>query len=328
MNQNWVSLLADFGLTPKPDGSAEGIVRGYACSAAFQPTRTGRDIAMAQVRFHIAYYGTAEQRNTVFQALSETLPKQVHVPTRVLLAQTPCGVSIGFVGGFTVNGILKQVPDVLNSLFATLSTAEVQGAEVCPLCGESFDPAQAVRIPVTGALTASCHAECAQTYHTNLQIQAQADAQAFAELPRNYGKGAIGALIGGLAGFAVALFLLYMGYIAAISAFVSLFAAVALYRKFGGHPDKMMVILTTVITFVAMIAALYCGYLLMISKSLAEEGITDVSATQAFRLFMEDAEFSGEFYKDLIMMLVFSVIGTIFEIVNLFRTAGKPNKQL
>lgn len=139
----------------------------------------------------------------------------------------------------------------------------------------------------------------------------------FEAAPNNYFKGFLGALIGGVVGAVIAIILYFVGFYAGISSFVSFFVGVLLYKKFGGKPDKMMLVIVTATTFVMMISSVLLLYL------LAAVGFTEgrYGMFEAFSVCMAQEEgFASSFYADLAMMILFTIIGCVAEIVKTARS--------
>ncbi|MDE7464633.1 MAG: hypothetical protein K2M48_06345, partial [Clostridiales bacterium] len=140
----------------------------------------------------------------------------------------------------------------------------------------------------------------------------------FAEAPNNYLKGFLGALIGGLAGVGVAVLLYVAGFVSSISAVVSIVVGTLLYRKFHGKPNKMMIVIVALTTIVLMAATVPAIYIIASGVSASKAG-SSMSAIEAFAYFMEDPQYAGWFYGDLALVLLFSVVGIVFQIFVLAR---------
>lgn len=137
-------------------------------------------------------------------------------------------------------------------------------------------------------------------------------------------RGTIGALIGGLVGAAIAVLLLYFGYIAFWSSAVSVVLGAFLYQKFGGKPNWVMLGIVAVVTLVLMTLAVVGTYIVLsgivINEELAAQGITEtISMFEAFSACMELEEFSTIFYRDLALSLVFAVVGVVVEVVYVYQ---------
>ena len=91
-----------------------------------------------------------------------------------------------------------------------------------------------------------------------------------------------------------------------LSALVAVIAGAVLYQKFGGKRDKVMVIILAATSIVCMLSTVAGFYIFSAAMGAAEAGL-EISALNAFQLYMQDADFSRAFYADLLMMLLFSI---------------------
>ena len=138
-------------------------------------------------------------------------------------------------------------------------------------------------------------------------------------------SGFLGALVGGVAGFAVAFILYLCGVISAISAFVAVVLGAFLYKKFGGKENKMMILIVSVTSLAFMILAVFSVYLCAAGAAAKEAGLV-MNAFEAFKTCMGVEEFSSAFTQDLIMTIVFSILSIVYEVVMLLRKVKRPNK--
>lgn len=125
-------------------------------------------------------------------------------------------------------------------------------------------------------------------------------------------------MIGGVAGAVIAIILNIVGFYAGLSSFVAFIVGVLLYKKFGGKPNKMMIVIVSATTFVMMIIAVLAIYLVVAGIAATEAGV-NINAFEAFKICMEDKDFSTAFIADMTMTLLFTVIGCVSEIVKTAR---------
>ena len=79
----------------------------------------------------------------------------------------------------------------------------------------------------------------------------------FEETPNNYGKGVLGLLLGALIGAVSYVILFMLGFISAISAFLSIMLGSLFYKKFGGKPNKVMVVMAALISVASLLLEQY-----------------------------------------------------------------------
>ena len=165
--------------------------------------------------------------------------------------------------------------------------------------------------------------DCACVAEINAAIQNEN--QAFRDAPNHYLRGFGGAILGGVVGALVAYVLFQIGFISALSVFVAFALGAFLYQKFGGKPNKGMILIVSLTSFVFMIGAVFGVYLVAISNILAKQGV-DMTAIEAFRQLMENSEFSRGFLTDLWLTVLFSVVGMVGEVIMLVRKIKRPRE--
>ncbi len=235
-----------------------------------------------------------------------------------------CGRAFGAVEEEEVIFPIDDAPEAAEEKLVT--DAENQGGEVkaeetVPENAEANKPSAvetAVKKPAVvrefkkcniDGLTITIDSDCVETINSVIR-QENSD---FENAPNNYFKGFLGAFIGGLAGVAVAIVLYAIGFISSISAIISIALGTFLYRKFHGKPNKIMIVIVSLTTFVMMIASVVGIYIVSSGIAAAEVGVP-MTAIEAFGILMQDSEFSGMFYADLCMVILFTVIGIVVEI--------------
>ena len=112
-------------------------------------------------------------------------------------------------------------------------------------------------------------------------------------------------------------YILYtIGFVSAITSFVSIVLGVVLYKKFGGKPDKIMILIVTLVTFVVLILTLLFIYVSASNVLVTEYGFTS-TGIQAFKDMMTVKEFKASFTSDLVMTIIFTAIGAGYEVYSL-----------
>lgn len=174
------------------------------------------------------------------------------------------GIGVTFSNVFCAKKMIAFIGDVSDYL-ATVATVDV-----CPFCGERFDgnvdKGEPINIDCSGNRF-RIHDKC---YDDFVKKAAQADAEA-AAAPGNYLKGALGMLLGSLAGGAIFIGLYLLGYIAWIAPLAAAFLGSFLYGKFGGKNDKKKIIILWAVTLVVMGVCIFLAIILNVYIDKAEE---------------------------------------------------------
>ena len=298
MNKKLTAFLTERGLTVDKN-NAYGMLDGYETNIVYRPFDN-----VSPLFFHISCYTTDEQKRAIQQTLNAASIKYLK------FAFSAYGLEVG-LNDLTLGKLLKRLGDVLDKICSTLTDNGALGIGYCPVCGNALDFEQSKKCNVDG-LTISIDNNCVD----NINNLISAENKDFEAAPNNYLRGFAGAFIGGLVGVAIAVGFYVVGFISAISAFVAILLGEFLYRKFGGKPNKMMVVILSVTTFVMMMLAVVSIYLVAAAIGAGKVGMDTFAY---FELCMKDAEISAAFTRELILTAVFSVIGCGYEIFMLVK---------
>ena len=300
MNKKQTEFFTGLGMTAQKN-NAYGVVHGFELNATIVPMNTA-----SPLQLHFSCYTTDEQKRNVEAALRAAKIKFCN------FRFTPYGLLLG-LNDFTFGKLLKRLPALVESVADTLRANEALGAEFCPVCGRALDPETAQKCALENA-TITMDAEC----KNNINALINEENKDFENAPNNYLKGFVGALIGGLAGAAIAVLLYLVGFVSSLSALVSVVLGAFLYQKFQGKPNKGMICIVAATTLACMVISIFGVYIVAAGIAAAEEGLS-MTAFEAFRICMRDAEFSRLFYADLALVLLFSAIGIGWEIFTLIK---------
>ena len=212
------------------------------------------------------------------------------------------------LNGWTAGTIAKKLEAQLKSFYEAFAKNGALGVGYCPVCGKKLDFADTKKCVIDGN-TVSIDNDCVEKIN---EVITQENKE-FDAAPNNYLRGFFGALIGGVAGAVVAIILYMLNFISALSAFVAFFVGVLLYKKFGGKPNKMMLVIVTATTFICMILSVFSIYVVAAS-GIAAEG--EMGAFEAFKYVMQYEEVSRGFWADMAMTVLFTVVACVFEIIN------------
>lgn len=285
MNKKFKELVLSYGMTVNGN-FAHGTVKGYETNATIQVTET-----YGPVMIHISFYATEEQKRSIDAALTNAAIKRFRVTF------SPFGLTLG-LNEITVGAIVKKLPAILDTVYAIISENGGLGSEYCPVCGKPFEEGNNKDCNIDG-FTIRLDNDCVEKMNSVIT----AENQQFENAPNNYLKGFIGAVIGGVVGALCAVVFFMFGLISAISAVVSVVLGAFLYEKFGGKPNKMMLLIVAATTVIFMALTVLLIY--MWAAGVLYE---------SFSVAMQDSEFASEFYSNLLMSLLFSAIGIGIEI--------------
>lgn len=304
MNKKFDELFTSYGL--KIDGNyAYGNLKGYETNILVNT------LSAPPVIMHISFFATDEQKTKIMEEFANIKSKYLRYDF------TGYGVTIG-ITGFTINKILSTLPDTINGIIDILKNNEATGFGFCPICGKEMDVEKSKTANIDNFLI-TLDEDCFDKINTEIQ---EANKN-FKNAPNNYLKGFGGACIGGLAGFAVSFILYLCGFISAISAFVAIAVGTKLYLKFGGKQNKMMVVIVACTSLVFMILSIFTVYIMSAGAAASETGLA-INAFEAFKICMNDKDFSTMFYTDFALTIVFSLISIIWEAVILTKRIKRP----
>ena len=261
---------------------------------------------VAPVRLHIAFYATEDAKRKIANEIRDLKIKFLQYTFDAY------GIMLG-MNDVTVGKLMTRMDDILAKVFEVLTTNEALGVGYCPLCGEALDLTGSKKYYIDWARI-TLDEKCVQ----NVNAVIKEENAVFNNAPNNYVKGVLGALLGALIGVVTFIILYFVGYISAISAFLATFLGAIFYQKFGGKPNKMMIVIVTVVSIVSMLLAVFLLYGLA-AKGLAYESGYDMGMIEAFVKLMDDPAFKKEFTTNLGMTAFFSILGSVSQISILYK---------
>lgn len=307
MNAKFKQFFEQNGLEVSGRGTksiAYGHMRGYEVNAI---------LSVEMLTLHISMYATDEQRAQLAEALEAAKLNMT------MYELTPFGLKIFVRDNLTVGHMMKRLPGILDVIFGAVVDCGALGRGFCPVCGRETDELRPFNVD---GMSISFDGDCA----LRINAQIEAENEEFEQAPGNYGRGLAGALLGGLAGAAVAAILFYIGYVSSFSALLAVILGAALYTKFGGKRDKIMVLTVGVTSVVCMLGTVFGYYVISCGLAAAEAG-ADIGAFDAFVILMREVpEIASSFRADMLMMLFFSLLGVAFEIFALARGVKRRGK--
>ena len=304
MNKKVISLLQQYGLTVTGN-TAYGIMQGYETSL-----RSPSPMEQSAYYIHVNFYATDEKKQEIAAELGRTGIKLTATPSAY-------GLTICFPAAFA-GTLVKNLPVLFDRLIALLKQNELPGADTCPYDGKPLIEAEKKRCSINGFYV-TLNNDCV----SSINRQIEEENRAFANAPNNYMQGICGALLGGIVGAACTIALYYIGFVSSLSAIIAVLLGAFLYRKFGGKPNAMMIVIVSVVSLILIGAAFFVSYLIAAGTAAAEVGL-HMSALDALLLCLDDREFAGAFYSDLAMLFVFTIVGIALVIASLIRQIKRP----
>lgn len=304
MNKKVISLLQQYGLTVTGN-TAYGIMQGYETSL-----RSPSPMEQSAYYIHVNFYATDEKKQEIAAELGRTGIKLTATPSAY-------GLTICFPAAFA-GTLVKNLPVLFDRLIALLKQNGLPGADTCPYDGKPLIEAEKKRCSINGFYV-TLNNDCV----SSINRQIEEENRAFANAPNNYMQGICGALLGGIVGAACTIALYYIGFVSSLSAIIAVLLGAFLYRKFGGKPNVMMIVIVSVVSLILIGAAFFVSYLIAAGTAAAEAGL-HMSALDALLICLDDSEFASAFYSDFAMLFVFTIVGIVIVVISLVRQIKRP----
>ena len=309
MNKKLTAFLETYHFTVEGN-VARGQYNGYEINLSYEMFDN-----VAPIKIHFSCHIPEQAMQPIGQTLKQTFKRFFRY------SLTPFGLMIG-INNWTLNKLLDSTAQVLDFVTQLLKNNNVESG-CCPVCGKPLDEdVNAVYNTEQGKI--AMHEKCSETVNKNITEE---NTQ-FAAAPNNYLKGFAGALLGGIIGGALCVGIYMAGYISTISAIVAVLLGAFFYKLFGGKPTWVMVVIVLATSVACMIISLYALYIVVAGLAAAKYDL-GISYFEAFSICMDNSEFADTFYRDLIMLVVFSAIGAalmIFSLLNQIKRRKTINK--
>jgi hypothetical protein len=201
----------------------------------------------------------------------------------------------------------------------TVAFRQAGAAPACYHCNERSTDSYAM---VNGEAVKLCSQCAMEMEHSIVQKTDE-----FKEVPNNYLKGTLGAILGALVGSIAWVVIGLLGYIAAIGGIAISFCAAKGYTLLKGKITKPAVLIICLVSVVVMVLAEFVSYDIAIYNEAINAGysagIGEVSQL-TFNLILYESEVTGEFVKNCLLGLLFLALGSYSIIKPLFATAKAP----
>ncbi len=277
--------------------NAYGSLRGYEVTFHIEMMNN-----VAPLQAHFNLFATRDEKVAIYNALREKKIKYLKYDV------DQYGITIG-LNDITVNAMLKKLDDILNQIVDIFANSNALGKGYCPLCGQLIELEDSKTVNVDWARV-TMHAACVADINAVIE-EANKD---FTEAPNNYLKGFLGILIGALVGVAMFFILYLIGFVTALTAVVAIILGITLYKKFGGKPNKVMIIMAFVTTLVTQLFAVF-GLYVYVAGVLAYSEALPLAGLEAFAHYFEVfPEFKSEFLTNFFLTFVFTALGLVAQI--------------
>ena len=229
-------------------------------------------------------------------------------------------VMIGCLTGGTFE---KKFDGVMTNILKVLEFLEAPKKDICPSSGVELTEENSTLIGVQiGAFPIQVTLTNDAVTSVNQAIeQVNED---FKQAPNNYLKGYLGIMIGGVAGVVATIVFSAMGFVSALSSFISIFLGIFLYKKFGGKPNWVMIVMSLLTTIVFILGVILYAYVNISVAMLAENGITK-AGIDALKYCLENSdEIAKSFRMDMLLNGLFCVIGIAASIMYMKNQVKRP----
>ena len=241
--------------------------------------------------------------------------------SKLRVSATEQGIILNMAWAGTVFTYPKRFNEVLPFVLQALEEYEAPKNNICPQTGEELTEtnSQLVRLPKT-----RFKVRLSNSGVTALNVTITKSNEDFKNAPNNYGPGFLGVLIGAVAGAVLTFVFGIMGFITFIAPVGSIVLGTFLYRKFGGKPNAVMVVMSFVMTLVLVFIAFIMVYVITATGVCAQAGV-DKSGFEALKTCLElSPDFERIFYLDLALNGLFVVVAEAVSIFFLIKTIRRP----
>ena len=304
MNKKLAAALQQHGMTVTGN-SAYGTVQGYEMSL-----RAPSPMEQSAYFLHVSFYASEEKKQ-------EAANEIARFGNKLRVENSAYGLTITLPQPvFTLNPLIEAIGVLFEKLPALFKQKEIPGADVCPYNG--IPMTENSRRCVMNGFFVTLNNDCIGSINKAIEEENRL----FANAPNNYLQGICGALVGGVVGAALVIALYFMEYVASISAIIAVMLGAFLYRKFGGKPNAVMIVIVSVISLIFILIGYYAAVIIDI---ISEFSLDFGSAVELLNLNLaENPEFSKLFYTNLALLLVFTALGIGVMIFSLVRQIKRP----
>lgn len=231
------------------------------------------------------------------------------------------GIILNMAYAGTIFTYPKRFNEVLPFVFQALEEYEAPKNNICPQTGEELteENSKLARLPKS-----EFKVRMSSSGVTALNADINKSNEDYKNAPNNYGRGFLGILIGALAGAILTVVFGLMGFITFIAPIGAIILGTFLYRKFGGKPNAVMIVMSFIITLITIFCAFIIVYVVTATTICLQAGV-DKSGFEALKTCLElSEEFERTFYLDLGMNGLFVLGAEAGSIAFLVRSIRRP----
>ena len=224
------------------------------------------------------------------------------------------------IGAFTSMGFEKKFHKVFPIVLDILSELGALKDNACPQTGIEFDDYARLVDISQYQIKVKLSLDGIKSINENIDKSNEN----YNNQPNNYLRGFCGLLIGGIVGAVVAFILDLLGVISTVSPAIAIILGVYLYKKFGGKPNVVMILMSIFVTIVCIFLPSFIGYI-SLANELCSKGETILSGFEAFSYCLStNSEFSRMFKAELLYNIVFTLLAVVWCAIPLFKSLKRP----
>ena len=308
MNKKMMETLSKYNFTYEGN-TGYGEIDGYEVNVINNPTALGPV-------FFFSTYLSLEKKNLFSSKMQNKKIKMLQA------GYFNYGVFV-MIGAMTYGQFAKIFDGVMEQILKTLEEIEAPKKDICPATGEELDEVNYDTIYLPDIMA---KVRMKQGSADLINEEIKKSNEEFKNAPNNYLAGFFGILIGGLVGVAITFILSMLGFIASLSSIVSILLGTTLYKKFGGKPNAVMIVMSIVTTLLMITGFIFYIYL-KTANNITIENNMDLTGFAAFKYCMENADgFSRSFISDMGLNVLFIAIGGGISAVDLAKSIKRPKE--
>ena len=220
--------------------SGYGEINGYEVNVVYYATSNGPTF----------FFSTYLPEDKKIELLQKFRAQKIK---RVAIDVTPYGVAFQ-ITALTGGNFVKNFPETLEKILQLLDQAGGQRKDICPVTGVEMTEENSSIINVSGNIV---KVRLTHDAVNKINTEITTTNEEFKNAPNNYLKGFFGVLLGAIAGVILTIIFDLLGYVSALSSLIAIYLGVFLYKKFGGKPNGVMILMSMVTTFICIF-----GYIL------------------------------------------------------------------
>lgn len=216
----------------------------------------------------------------------------------------------------TYKSFVNNVENTMEDLTTFLASIGVKNATYCPACGDLID----VKHHIHNGDTHVCvDTKCA----TEINARLEKVEEEYQAAPNNYGKGALGALVGAVIGGVVWIVVGLFGFVSSLVAVLVSYLAGLGYDKMKGKANKVKLVIMSVISMLVIVASMYFLYVIIMQSEMSANGIDGSPFEMLHYLIETDAEVKSGFIGDIIMSIVYGGLGVFLYTIQMRKKVHK-----